>query len=496
MAKIKIHEIAKELGLVSKEVVTRAQELGIEVTSHMSAVDEEQAEKIKNSFKTQDTKAGKNEKVKEKNEKVAKNNENDKKKAEKQTPVIIRREVIRADFEEKEEKKEQQKNTRNDVGFVERRKNQDYNIVYRKQPVKPMTVSELFGLKTPQKEEKKEEVKTETVVEETKKPEVKVTKPETTEVQENLKQNQKEEVIERKPQVTDANNKSQSANNRQNNYNRNYENRQNRPFDRNNRQNGNYENRQGNYQNRNNRPYRDNNRQGGYQNRDGQKTFNRNNGPLDNRKIDRNIKDIMANDMMGKEDKRDISTRAIDKEKANRYEDNKAKKGTRAKKGDRFNEEFNEGKLKDLKQVDRLSNMFNDQEGGMLDYYDLTTASGKRAKRKPQKDEERTKQKIFELKEITIPEMITVKDLAQEMKKTSSEVITKLFNYGIMATINNTIDFDTAFLVAEEFGITANKKEEVKEEDILFDETEDKEDELEPRPPICCVIPPASPSIT
>ena len=39
-----------------------------------------------------------------------------------------------------------------------------------------------------------------------------------------------------------------------------------------------------------------------------------------------------------------------------------------------------------------------------------------------------------------------------------------------MATINNTVDFDTAYLVASEFGITANKKEVVKEEDILFDD--------------------------
>ena len=84
--------------------------------------------------------------------------------------------------------------------------------------------------------------------------------------------------------------------------------------------------------------------------------------------------------------------------------------------------------------------------------------------------------------------MITVKDLAAEMKKTSGEVIKKLFNYGIMATINNTVDFDTAFLVAQEFGITANKKEEVKEEDILFDDTEDTAEELEPRPPVVVVM--------
>ena len=50
LGKIKIHEIAKELGLGSKEVVAKAQELGIEVTSHMSAVDEKQAAQIKSGF--------------------------------------------------------------------------------------------------------------------------------------------------------------------------------------------------------------------------------------------------------------------------------------------------------------------------------------------------------------------------------------------------------------------------------------------------------------
>ena len=57
-----------------------------------------------------------------------------------------------------------------------------------------------------------------------------------------------------------------------------------------------------------------------------------------------------------------------------------------------------------------------------------------------------------------------------------------------MATINNSIDFDTAYLVASEFGITATKKEEVKEEDILFDETEDSPEELQPRPPVVVVM--------
>ena len=503
MGKLKVHELAKELGLESKELIKKAKEVGIEVTSHLSSLEEEQIQKIKNIFENKGVKSQKSmeqEKNKEKKEK------NTKKEA---TPVIIRREVILADEEKKEEK--QEKTERKDVGFVERKNNKDFNIVYRKQPVKPMTVSELFGLKTNKKEEKAPEP-----IKEEKKEEPKVEEKKVEEKKEEIKQETK--PVEVKPTVTsNAENKNNYPNrektnnqyqgnryeNRQNNNSgsNNYQNRydNNRPnrFG-NNQNNGNYENRQrdnrfDNRQGNNNRF--NNNRQNGdnkfnNQNRNGQRPFNRNNNgrPLDNYGIDKNIKDIMATEIVEKEDKRDISTRAIDKEKANRYEDNKAKKGAKVKKGDRFSEEFNEGKLKDLKQVDKLSRMFNEQDGGMLDYYDLTTARGKKNKRKPQKDEERTKQKIFELTEITIPEMITVKDLAAEMKKTSGEVIKKLFNYGIMATINNTVDFDTAFLVAQEFGITANKKEEVKEEDILFDDTEDTAEELEPRPPVVVVM--------
>ena len=78
--------------------------------------------------------------------------------------------------------------------------------------------------------------------------------------------------------------------------------------------------------------------------------------------------------------------------------------------------------------------------------------------------------------------------MAADLKKTSSEVIKKLFDLGIMATINQTLDFDTAYLVADSFGVTANKKEEIKDEDILFDDSEDKEEDLKPRPPVVVVM--------
>ena len=461
MGKIKIHEIAKEIGLTSKEIIEKANELGIEAKSHMSGVDEKEAEKIKKAFS-----------------KNSKSEEN-KKAVEKSAPVIIRREVIISDEEDKKQEKEtkQKEQKSKQVGFVERNKNTDYNIVYRNKPTKPMTVSELFGIgkKEELKKEEKQEIKKEEPV---KKQETMVK----TEIKQTETKEQNKNFENRRYQNNNYENRNHNQGNYQNREN-NYRNNQNQSNGRNNYQ-GNRQNNNG-FQNRDNRFRNNNNQNRGNNNGN---NFNRNRRPLDEKGIDKNIKDIMAADIVEKENQRDFTSKAIDKVKFERKEE-KSQKSNKNKKGSRFTEEFDGGKLKDLKQVDRLSNMFDDQDGGMLDYYDLTTARGKRNKKKAnnKQAEDRT-QKIFKLTEINIPESITVKDLAAELKKTSAEVIKKLFGFGIMATINNDLDFDTAYLVAQEFGVNAIKKEEVKEEDILFDESEDKEEELITRPPVVVVM--------
>ena len=476
MGKIKIHEIAKEIGLTSKEIIEKAKELGIEAKTHMSGVEEQEAEKIKSAFQ-------KIEKKLEAKKEETKKDEKKKEEKKPSAPVIIRREVIITDEEEKQKEKEaKQKEQKNkQVGFVERNKNADYNIVYRNKPTKPMTVSELFGIG--KKEETKKEVKQEIKQEEKKEDVVKKqenmveTKQKQTETKEYNKESRNQNYKNNQNGFQNRNNNQSSFRNRDN------QNRERGNFQ--NRENGGFQRRENNgFQKRENNGFRNNqnrNQNGG--------NFNRERRPLDERGIDKNIKDIMATDIVEKENQRDFGSKAIDKAKFERKEEkNQNQKANKNKKGGRFNEEFDGGKLKDLKQVDRLSNMFDDQEGGMLDYYDLTTARGKRNKKKSAKTQEERTQKIFKLTEITIPESITVKDLAVELKKTSAEVIKKLFGFGIMATINNDLDFDTAFLVAEEFGVTAKKKEEVKEEDILFDDSEDKEDELKPRPPVVVVM--------
>ncbi len=525
LGKMKIHELAKELGVTSKEILEKAKMLGVEVTSHLSNIDEEQANNIRKTY-SKSTKNSDDNKVKEDvkdntNNNESKNNKDNKKEnktvnkkdTKKDTPVIIRREVILNDDEElkKEDKKVED---RKDVGFVKRRNNNDYNIVYRNKPNKPLTVNELFGLgkkeEKPKVEEKKqieiqqpEPVKTEKV-------EKVVTAKETTSVKDAQNQENAKVVTATKTEqrsnvstnnTNNMNNKETSkTNNREfkNNQqvrpkNNNFDNRNNNQSRDNFKTNNRFNNNHNGYNNRNNNKNnnRDNN---GFARNNNNAGFNRNNNggfnrrALDDKRIEKKINDILENEIVEKENQRDYSTRASFKAKNNKYDETKQQNKNRNR---RFSdqEEYDEGKLKNLKQVDKLSNMFGDQEGGMLDYYDLSTERGKKGKRKNQKgNEERNKQKIFKLTEITIPENISVKDLAADLKKTSGEVIKKLLELGIMATINQELDFDTAFLIAEEFGVTATKKEQVKEEDILFDESEDKEEDLVQRAPVVVVM--------
>ena len=499
LGKIKLYDIAKELNLTSKEVLEIAKKLNINAKSHLSSVDEEEAKKIRESAKET------------KNKKEEKNQINEKPKVEKNdTPVIIRREVIINDEENqpKDKIKKGEKKS-NNIGFVERKQNKDYNIVYRNKPSKPMTVDELFGIKKDdEKEIKKEEPAVaqkveEKVEEKEKKMDVEIKKEIVEKSIEKQVKKPVEKSVERSTErPIERNNGRRPRDNRFNsNNNREYRNNNrenqkgyrennryggngnNNNFNRNSSNNGNNANKPRFDRNRpnNNGRFDNKNRQGGNPRFAG-------NRPLDERGIERNIKDIMAVENVEKEPTREYN-KSIDKQKQNnKFDDSRTKKTNKSKRNDQ-NGEINEHKLKGLKRTDSLSNMFDDQDGGMLDYYDLTTQRGKKGKKKINKnDENRTKQKIFKLEEITIPETITVKDFAAELKKTTAEVIKKLLGYGVMATINNEIDFDTAALIADEFGVKVNKKETITEEDILFDDSEDKEEDLEVRPPVVVVM--------
>ncbi len=92
------------------------------------------------------------------------------------------------------------------------------------------------------------------------------------------------------------------------------------------------------------------------------------------------------------------------------------------------------------------------------------------------------------LTQVSLPESLTVKEFSEAIKKTTAEVIKKLMKNGVMATLNQVLDFETAALIADEFGIKCEKLVEVTEEDILFDDTEDEDQDLKPRPPVVVVM--------
>ena len=350
MGKIKIHEIAKEVGVASKDVVKIANDLGFDVTSHLSSIDDEQAEKIKERISKKQN-IGKKEESNQ-NSKNAKKDSTSSNSKKNETPVIIRREVIISEEEEKraENENKNRENSKKDVGFVERRNKNDYNIVYRNKQTKPLTVSELFGLKPkeePKKEEPKKEEPKKVIVEEKKDEEPKVvkqeTKPEKIEEKVEIKEEPKEEVKETKPVEKEENKESKQVVTSKGNIStpkkefreNNYQNRNSNNYNTNNR----YNNERGNNRNQNfrnnnmrndrNQNYRNNNQNNEKFNRNGQNgnnnfrnnqnnRFGNNNNrrPLDEKGIDKNIKNIMTTEIVEKESQRDYSSKAIDKQKA------------------------------------------------------------------------------------------------------------------------------------------------------------------------------------
>ena len=89
---------------------------------------------------------------------------------------------------------------------------------------------------------------------------------------------------------------------------------------------------------------------------------------------------------------------------------------------------------------------------------------------------------------IKVPDEITVGELASLLKMTASEVIKKLFSLGVMATVNEVIDFDTAEIVATELGAKVEKQVVVSIEDRIIDDSEDKEEDLVKRDPVVVVM--------
>lgn len=93
-----------------------------------------------------------------------------------------------------------------------------------------------------------------------------------------------------------------------------------------------------------------------------------------------------------------------------------------------------------------------------------------------------------EPKVVAIPDQIGVGEFAEKLGVAGVEVVKKLMLLGVMASVSEVIDFDTASLIAEEFNAVLEREIIVTDEDILFNDVEDKEEDLLPRPPVVVVM--------
>ena len=106
-------------------------------------------------------------------------------------------------------------------------------------------------------------------------------------------------------------------------------------------------------------------------------------------------------------------------------------------------------------------------------------------KKPQQKQEEKKEDKI---KQIVLPEVLTIKELADKMKIVPSVIVKKLFMQGKVVTVNQEIDFDTAEEIAMEFEVLCEKEEVVDVIEELLKEDEEDESLMVKRPPVVCVM--------
>ena len=147
------------------------------------------------------------------------------------------------------------------------------------------------------------------------------------------------------------------------------------------------------------------------------------------------------------------------------------------------------------KDSSRKANRDNKKKDNRKDeYQNQNNKGGKRpnqrlpkALQKPN-TQPKAEEKKEEVKEITLPEKMTIRELAEKMKMQPSVIVKKLFMQGVMVTVNHEIDFEKAQEIALDYDIIAEPEEKVDVIEELLKEEEEDESLLVSRPPVVCVM--------
>ena len=229
------------------------------------------------------------------------------------------------------------------------------------------------------------------------------------------------------------------------------------------------------------RDNRDNRNQGGRDDRRDDRRDNRNQGGRDDRRDNR-----------GRDDRRD--DRRDNRNQGGR-DDRRDNRGRDDRRDNRKNSpaipepivegqkpQRNKGKGKDdFKKKDKDFRHDEDRVG-----------KGKKGKNEPktqlQKPEKKEQKQEEQIKSITIPEVLTIQELADKMKIVPSVIVKKLFMQGKIVTVNQEIDYETAEEIALEFDVLCEKEEVVDVIEELLKEDEEDESKMKKRPPVVCVM--------
>ena len=127
-----------------------------------------------------------------------------------------------------------------------------------------------------------------------------------------------------------------------------------------------------------------------------------------------------------------------------------------------------------------------------LDDIDVTRRAVRGVQRLRQKAQEQPKERrrarVEKVKTLSVPDEISVRDFALRLEVSAADLIKKLMSMGVMATINQEIDFDTAEVLADEYGVKLNRLSEIEEREVTVEEIEDDPESLVPRPPVVTVL--------
>ena len=428
MSTIRVYELAKEVNKTNKEVLDFLKSKNIELTSHMSNVDETHANMVRDTYK-------KGNKTAQEGNSPAKQEDGEK---PKKKIIQVFRPQNASHTSEKKEKPQEHRSEENrgtqDLKQENRNNNRPNNNRYKENG-------------------------------------------------ENRQGNRNNNGGENRPNNRFNKNNGES---RPNNRGGNGENRQNRP---NNRFNGNGEGRPNNRSNGEGRP--NNNRYNGNNNQEG-RSNNRFNGNGENRQGNR------FNNNNGNGER-----------SGNRFGNNQGERGNGrfgGRNDGRGNDsrreqssKFDAPKLEFVEKDSRKANRENKKKDNRRDEYQnqgkRPNQGGRRQAQKIPKAMQLQKpvshpkeEKKEEVKEITLPEKMTIRELAEKMKMQPSVIVKKLFLEGVMVTVNHEIDFEKAQEIALDYDIIAEQEEKVDVIEELLKEEEEDAATLVSRPPVVCVM--------